>query len=364
MSAEGDDDTDKQHDPSQKRLDDARRRGEFARSQDMLAAAAVGGFVLVGAVGGAGALLAAGEAAMVLIDQPDRLSRVMAEGGKPVLGQAVFAVLTPLAVFFAAPALAVTGMLLATRGIVFSPEKLAPQLSRISPFATAKQKFGLDGLVEFAKSTVKLTLISVLIGWFLMLRAPDILHSFALAPALSLTLMLRLLAEFLLLALLILAVIGGLDFRWQAHRHLQRNRMSRKEMTDEMKESEGDPHVKGQRRQRAQEIATNQMLADVPRADVIIVNPTHYAVALQWKRGSRTAPICLAKGVDEIAARIRERAAEAGVPIHSDPPTARAIHATVEIGAPILAEHFKAVAAAIRFSEAMRARARKNWRRT
>jgi flagellar biosynthetic protein FlhB len=364
MSAEGDDDTDKQYDPTQKRLDDARQRGEFARSQDLLTAAAVGGFVLAGAMVGPGTLMQAGQAAMVLIDQPDRIATVMAEGGKPVLVQVLLAVLTPLAVFFLAPALAVTGVLLATRGFVFSPEKLGLKLARISPLATAKQKFGLDGLVEFAKSAIKLLLISGLIGWFLVLRAPDILHSFVLAPAMSLTVMLQMLVEFLLLTLLILAVIGGLDFFWQTHRHAQRHRMSRKEMTDEMKESEGDPHVKGQRRQRAQEIATNQMLADVPRADVIIVNPTHFAVALQWKRGSRTAPICLAKGVDEIAARIRERAAEAGVPIHSDPPTARAIHATVEIGAPIHAEHFKAVAAAIRFSEAMRARARKSWRRT
>jgi flagellar biosynthesis protein FlhB len=140
--------------------------------------------------------------------------------------------------------------------------------------------------------------------------------------------------------------------------------MSRKDLTDEMKDSEGDPHVKGQRRQRAQDIATNQMLADVSGADVIIVNPTHYAVALKWKRGARTAPICVAKGVDEIAAQIRARAAEHGIPIHSDPPTARAIHAAVEIGAPIQAEHFKAVAAAIRFAEAMRSKARKPWRTT
>jgi flagellar biosynthetic protein FlhB len=100
------------------------------------------------------------------------------------------------------------------------------------------------------------------------------------------------------------------------------------------------------------------MLDDVPKADVVIVNPTHYAVALKWRRGDRGAPVCLAKGVDEIAARIRERAAGAGVPLHADPPTARALFATVEIGREITPEHYRAVAAAIRFSEAMRARAR------
>jgi flagellar biosynthesis protein FlhB len=362
MSGE-DEDTDKEHDPTQKRLDDARKRGEFARSQDLLTAAAIAGFVLTGVGLGSQALMQSGAAAMVLIDQADGLAANMAQGGKPVLMQTLTAVMSPLLLFFLAPGVAVMAMLFATRGFVFSPDKLLPKLSRISPFATAKQKFGMDGLVEFGKSAVKLTLVSLLIGWFLVARAPAILQSFALTPAMSTILMLRLLSEFLLLALMVLGVIGGLDYFWQTYRHQRRNRMSRKDLTDEMKESEGDPHVKGKRRQRAQEIATNQMLADVAGADVIIVNPTHYAVALKWKRGARTAPVCVAKGVDDIAARIREKAAEAGVPIHSDPPTARAIHATVDIGTPIHADHFKAVAAAIRFAEAMRARARKSWSR-
>ena len=134
--------------------------------------------------------------------------------------------------------------------------------------------------------------------------------------------------------------------------------MSRKELTDESKESEGDPHIKQQRRQRGYQIATNQMLAEVPKADVIIVNPTHYAVALKWDKTSGGAPVCVAKGVDEIATQIRKLAAEAGVPIHSDPPTARALHATIAIGAEIQSDHYRAVAAAIRFAEAMRVKAK------
>ena len=121
--------------------------------------------------------------------------------------------------------------------------------------------------------------------------------------------------------------------------------------------------MKSQRRQRAQAIAMNRMLADVPKADVIVVNPTHYAVALKWSRKSGRAPVCLAKGVDEAAARIREIAATAGVPIHSDPPTARALHASVETGQEIRPEHYAPVAAAIRFAESMRRRAREGrWR--
>ena len=106
------------------------------------------------------------------------------------------------------------------------------------------------------------------------------------------------------------------------------------------------------------EISQNQMMPEVPKADVVIVNPTHYAVALKWSRSPGEAPVCVAKGVDEIAHAIRKAASEAGVPIHSDPPTARALHATVEIGAEIPVEQYRAVAAAIRFAQAMRERAR------
>jgi len=116
--------------------------------------------------------------------------------------------------------------------------------------------------------------------------------------------------------------------------------------------------MKQSRRERGQEIARNRMMMDVPDADVVIVNPTHYAVALKWDRKTGGAPVCVAKGTDEIALKIREVATMSGVPIRSDPPTARAVHATVEIGDEILHEHYAAVAAAIHFADAMRKKAR------
>ncbi|KIN74575.1 Flagellar biosynthesis protein FlhB [Sulfitobacter guttiformis KCTC 32187] len=153
-------------------------------------------------------------------------------------------------------------------------------------------------------------------------------------------------------------VIGGVDALWQHASHMRKNRMSRKELTDEAKNSEGDPHLKQERRQRALAASQNQMMKDVPSADVIIVNPTHYAVALKWSRLPGEAPICVAKGVDEIAATIRRIGAQAGVPIHSDPPTARALHAAVELGSQIRHDDYAPVAAAIRFAEEMRRRAK------
>ncbi|MEM1316396.1 MAG: EscU/YscU/HrcU family type III secretion system export apparatus switch protein, partial [Pseudomonadota bacterium] len=138
----------------------------------------------------------------------------------------------------------------------------------------------------------------------------------------------------------------------------KRLRMSLQEIRDEQKNAEGDPHLKSERRRRGQKIATNRMLLEVNKADVVMVNPTHYAVALTWSRKPGAAPECVAKGVDEVALAIRARAAEAGVPVREDPACARALYATVELGEEIRPEHYRAVAAAIRWAETVRQAAR------
>lgn len=349
-------DDDKQFEPSQKRLDEARARGEIPKSADLSTAAAYAGFLLVSTVSGAGLLQKFGQAGMVLLDQPDRLSAlIFGKAAAPVAGMGVAfgQASLPLFVF---PAAAVLLAIIAQRAFHFAPEKLAVKWSRISPLTGAKNKFGRDGLFEFFKSFAKMLVVGTILGMQLTSNAPEILASMRLDPAQAVSLMLRLLLHFMFLVVITISVFGGADFMWQRAQHLRRNMMTRKELMDEMKDSEGDPHVKQQRRQRGQEIATNRMLQDVPKADVILVNPTHFAVALKWNRKDRSAPVCIAKGTDEVAARIREKAAEAGVPIHSDPPTARGIYATVDIGQQIKPEHYRAVAAAIRFSESMRKR--------
>ncbi len=347
---------DKEFDPTQKRLDDARKRGEVPKSAELITAASYAGLLLAGVTVGAGLLLEAGETGAMLLGEADRMAPLLLGSARPVTGGLLLTLGGTFAPLFLVPMGAAVLAVLAQRALVFAPEKLQPQLSRISPLANAGHKFGREGLMTFAQSAAKLLLVSLLLGLFMARHADTILMSMRMTPAQSSAAMLRILLDFLFLTLLIGIVFGGLDYLWQINLHSFRNRMSRQELLDEMKDSEGDPQVKHQRRQRGQEIATNRMLVDVARADVVIVNPTHYAVALKWRRSDRTAPICLAKGTDEIAARIREKAAEAGVPLHSDPATARALHATVEIGAPIRPEHYRAVAAAIRFSEAMRKR--------
>lgn len=357
MSAE-DEDSDKQYEPSQKKLEDARKKGEIARSADLTTAAAYAGFLLVLLTFGPSALADLGTALSVLLGQADAISGVIFAGGGTALHggilQEVFWGTAPL---FAFPAgLAIVSVAL-QRGFLFTGSKVAPKLNRISPLSGVKNKFGRQGLFEFAKSSSKLLIYCVVMGFFLIGQIERIMGSMHLPPRMIVVELGRMLVALMAIVLLVALVLGAIDFLWQRAEHIRKNRMSRKEMMDELKQAEGDPFIKQQRRQRGQEIATNKMLSDVPTADVVVVNPTHYAVALKWTRASGTAPVCVAKGTDEIAARIRALAAEHAIPVHSDPPTARALHAEVDIGQEISQHHYHAVAAAIRFAEEMRLKA-------
>ncbi len=353
-----DNDDEKSHEPSQRRLDEARKKGQIPASADLYGAGSLAGLLVAALIFGPSALSQTGLAAQALLDDADRLApQILLAPGARLTGIGI-SLLWPLAPFFLLPLVFVVIAAVLQQAMVLAPDRIAPKLSKISPLAIAKQKFGKEGLFQFGKSAVKLALISALLVYFTLSKGEEIMTSLRMTPAQATVVMMQMMGQFLMLALLFTVIVGGVDYGWQVLQHLMRNRMSRKELMDEMKDSEGDPHVKMQRRQRGQEIAQNQMLADVAKADVVIVNPTHYAVALKWKRGDKSAPVCLAKGVDEIAAKIRERAAEHGVPLHRDPATARAIYATVDIGKPIKSEHFRAVAAAIRFAETMRKKAR------
>lgn len=353
-----DDDGEKEHEPTQKKLDDARKKGEIARSTDLTVAASYGGFLLASLAFGTAAFQSAGTRLMAPLDRaPEMIAVVFGEtGGRSVTARLAFEALWALAPWLLVPGLISLAVLLAQRGIVFAPTKLQPKLSRISLISNAKNKFGRSGLFEFSKSFVKLLLYSSILGFFLAVEMPKIVASMAMSPGMIMTLLSSMLVRFLLIVLVVASVLAGIDLMWQRAEHIRKNRMSHKEMKDELKQSEGDPTLKAARRQRGYDIATNRMLDDVPEADVVIVNPTHYAVALKWNRAAGGAPKCIAKGVDEIAARIRELAQTNGIPIHSDPPTARGLFATVEIGEQIRTEHYRAVAAAVRFADGIRAR--------
>lgn len=347
---------DKTFEPTEQKLRKAREQGDIPRSTELNVAMMY-----------LGAWLALGFGASFAVAQwLSMASRGMGAEGWP--DGSVFALAGELWRYAAiatialvlVPSMTIIVGLIVQRGLVFSAKKLAPDFNRINPVKTAGQKFGSSGLMTFAISFSKAALVCVG-GWVLFRGLIDRLAASAMAETRWVTGLADILGQVLLMAALISLAFAALDMAWKRFEHLRKNRMSRKELQDEHKDAEGDPHLKAARRQRAVDIAMKQMLADVEKADVVIVNPTHYAVALQWKPGSGRAPVCLAKGVDDVAARIRERARKGKVPIWSNPPCARAIHASVEVGAEIRREHFAAVAAAIRFAEAMRKKVTAGW---
>lgn len=357
--AEEDTGGEKPHEPTQRKLEKAREKGEIPRSNDLSTAAAYGGLCIAAVAVGSSVLTGLGSALQTLIDRPEALAPLFFDDfGTTPAGGLIGQVLVTILPFFLLPALAALAAIIAQRAFVVSGTKIKPKLSRISLISNAKNKFGRGGLFEFFKSFAKLLIYSACLFLFVRAELPEMTNTLNLGPGLATATLLRLCVEFLFIVCAIAGTIGGIDYLWQRAEHLRKNRMTDKEIRDEMKEAEGDPYMKQQRRQRGQEIARQQMMADVPKADVVIVNPTHYAVALKWTRTPGSAPVCVAKGVDEVAAVIRRIASENGVPLHSDPPTARKLHADVEIGDQIGPADYRAVAAAIRFADDMRQKAK------
>jgi len=355
-----DEDSDKSHEPSQRKLDEARKKGEIVRSTDIVAASAYAGFLLAMMANGAQGVQDFGSVMMAMIAQSRALSAEIFSGGAIIVTASVMLeIVRSIWLWFVFPVAAVLVSVFAQRAFVFAPTKLNPRLSRISLIDNMKNKFGPSGLFEFLKSSLKLTIFTILLCAFLYSKFPQVAESVYNSPSVFMGLLGRLALEFILIVVVVMAVFGGVDYFWQRHRHMIKNRMSHKELRDEHKEAEGDPHLKQERRSRAQQVASRQMVAEVKAADVVIVNPTHYSVALKWSRQPGEAPTCVAKGTDEVALQIREIARENGVPVHADPPTARLLFARLKVGDSILEEHFKAVAIAIRFAEGIRKKARK-----
>ena len=359
MSGDDDSAAEKTHEATPRRLEKAREEGDLPRSQDAQTFAAYVGFGAAVLLAGGWAAGQLGEALMPFLARPQDLARQFASAGA---GDATLALLgrvgPPVLALVAAPAVMILALLFAQRSIVFAPSRILPKLSRLSPIENAKNKYGIRGLVEFAKSVFKLGALGVALSitvWGEADRLPQYVHIDARFTG-------QLLAHQFRLVMTGVVLVAGLlaffDLIWQRFDHLKKMRMSHQELKDEGKQAEGDPHIRARRRDRARQIANNRMLLAVPEADVVIANPTHYAVALKWPRHDGSAPVCVAKGVDEIALAIRARAEQAGVPVQTDPPTARSIHGLVEVGQEIRPEHYQAVAAAIIFADELRRKVR------
>jgi len=230
--------------------------------------------------------------------------------------------------------------------LVWSLEALAPKLSKISPAAGLKRMFSKQALANFAKGLVKLVLVGSVLTALMWPERGRLEGLERTDPAAVLPLTQSLALKLMGAVVAMLAVVAAADYLFQYRQWYERQKMSLREMKEEFKQTEGDPAIRGKLRQMRQARGRRRMMAKVPKAAVVITNPTHYAIALQYERGME-APICVAKGVDAVALNIRKIAGEHSVPIVENVALARALHATVELDQAIPPEHYKAVAEVI-----------------
>lgn len=350
--ADEDDSEDKTEDPTQKRLDQALERGDVVKSQELntwfvIAAATLVMSTFSGSIGTA-----------VLVPMRNLIANswmIHTDGaGLLALARSLsFAVIAAIGVPILMVMLAAIAGNMMQHRLVWSGEPLKPNFGKISPLAGAKRLFGKQAAANFAKGIFKLVLLGtvmVMILWPERLRLESLLHM-DVSELLGVTISLTKHLMGSVVALLALVAIG--DYLFQYRQWYERQKMSVQEMKEEFKQSEGDPHVKGRIRQIRQQRMKKRMMAAVPKASVIITNPTHYSVALAYERGM-SAPVCVAKGVDNIAFKIREIAKAHDIPIVENVPLARALYATVEIDAEIQVEHYHAVAEIISYVMGLR----------
>jgi flagellar biosynthetic protein FlhB len=345
--AEEQDDSQKTEAPSQRKLEEARAKGQLVVSREVatlflfgaaaaLALAAPGmghGIAVAGR-----ALLA--DAHLTATDGPGLARLTLALAGE--LGW-------PLALPFLLLFLAPVAAALLQNAVVWSAQPLAPKLERISPLAGIKRLLSTRSLIELGKSVLKLVLVSGALVWLLLPELPRIVAASALAPGPLLAYLADLIGRTLMVLAVAAAVVAAADYAHQHIDFMRQMRMSRQELLDELKQSDGDPHVKQRLRALRLQHARRRMIADVPRATVVVTNPTHYAVALRYVAGETVAPEVLAKGVDSLALKIRKIAAENGVPVIENAPLARALHAACDIGDAIPVAHYQAVAEVISY---------------
>ena len=330
------------------KLDKAREKGDVPKTMDagqIASLAAVSAVVLM-----AGGWLSRNLAAQLVpfLARPDAM-RLDGNGGVEIFRHSVMATAPLLLAVMIAAGIAGAGANLMQTGLHFTPDKLKPDFSKVSPMKGFGRLFGPDGLMQFGKSTVKVVIIGFLVWWILEPYIPQFASLAALQPAAILPFCLDILRRLVFAVLALSIVIAAADWFWQRHRFMIRQRMTKEEVKQDYKNSEGDPHVRARQKQIRHERARRRMMQAVPEATVVIMNPTHYAVALKYEQGESAAPTCVAKGLDSLALKIRAVAEEAGVPVIEDPPLARALYASVDIDEMIPAAHYEAVAKIIGF---------------
>jgi flagellar biosynthetic protein FlhB len=336
------DDSERTQDPTPKRLDEAVRRGDVVKSAEVNT-----WFLIAG-----GTLMIMLFAAPMATSLQATFRGLLAKSFElrtdgPALVALAKAIALEVIAAFGIPLVLLTvaafGANIIQHRLVFSTQPIKPQLSRISPTAGMARLFSRQALANFAKGLTKLCVIGGVMAALLWPERNVLGGLVAADPATILPFTRSLTTKMLGAVVAILAVVATADYLFQYQQWYERQKMSLREIKEEFRQTEGDPAVKGKIRQLRNNRARKRMMAAVPKASVVITNPTHFAVALKYERGM-SAPVCVAKGLDLIARRIREVAQAHDIPVVENPPLARALHGTVEIDQEIPQEHYRAVA--------------------
>ena len=350
------DDTDKDsktEDPTGKRLSDAREKGQVANSKEVSTAflflAATGMFYFLG-----DQLWSDLQGRMRFFLSGFVTDDLTSSGVIILFRDVIVSVLADLAPFFLIFLIMSMLASVVQNGFLLSLEPLKPNFSRINPLSGLKRLFSSRSLMEALKAILKITLISLAVYWVVMGNAEVILY----LSSTSVIELVDVLGEDAIKAMALVTVlfliIALIDLVYQRFQHTKGLRMTKQEVKDEQKQMEGDPLVKGRIRQIQREMAQRRMMEEVPKADVVITNPTHFAVALVYRQGEMRAPKLTAKGQGEVAARIRAVATAHGVPLVENPPLARLLFRDVELEAFVPPELFKAVAEVLAYVYGLR----------
>jgi flagellar biosynthetic protein FlhB len=334
--------------PTPRKLQQAREKGDVVKTPDLAPLASLAAAAAVLAIAGGGLARHLAVALIPFLAHPDEMS-LHGLGGVNVARQAILAAVPVMAAVMLAAAAAGAAGNLVQHGLLFTPGKLAPDFQRLSPGAGLKRLFGLDGLMQFAKSVAKLLLVAAIAWWALKPHARELAQLTLLDPAAMLPFSADILRRLVFAVAGALLVLAGFDWFWQRQRYMARMRLSKEVLKEDFKQTEGDPHVRARQKQIRNERARRRMMQAVPTATVVVMNPTHFAVALKYDAAETPAPLCVAKGVDSLALKIRAVAEEAGVPIVEDPPLARSLYAAVDVDEAIPPKHYEAVAKVIGF---------------
>lgn len=339
------DSSQKTEDPTGRKLQEARDQGQVPKSQEVNNVLMILALTLSVVVFGGAMARDIVNMSLPFIETPDLvptdIGHLTTMGWK-LLGMILMAGAAPLVIAL----LAAFGAGYLQFGLILSGESLMPSLEKISPLAGIKRIFSMRSLSDFLKGLLKIVLVGAIVYVVVTPSVGDLHKLIGMEAVQLLGVIADLLRRMLFTVFAAMVVIALADVLYQRYEHIKGLRMSRQEIKDEMRESEGDPLVKGRLRQLRMERARKRMMAEVPKADVVVTNPTHYAVALKYD-AQMASPKVVAKGVDKVAQKIREIAAENDVPVVENPPLARGLYAAVEIDQEITPEFYKAVAEVI-----------------